>query len=97
MVKRGPPSIAGFNPVLPGLSHPHPKPSAYEASSQPVFLAAKTRRRKIVRGGKDRMLAQPTAGGLHFVRGPPGLALPRNVKFLTIGAGRRRPLGLRRR
>jgi hypothetical protein len=59
------------NPVLPGLSHPHPKPSAYEASSQLVFLAAKSGRRKIVRGGKDRMLAQPTAGGLHFRERPP--------------------------
>src|SRR5215467_8100957 len=86
------------NPVLPGLSHPHPKPSAYEASSQPVFLAAKTGRRKIVRGGKDRMLASRPQAVFIYVRGPPPrLALPRNVKFLTIGAGRRRALGPRRR
>src|SRR5215471_21847828 len=71
MVKRGPPSIAGFNPVLPRLSHPHPKPSAYEASSQPVFLAAKSGRRKIVRGGKDRMLAHRPQAVFISVRGPP--------------------------
>src|SRR5262245_28333597 len=59
------------NPVLPGLSHPHPKPSAYEASSQPVFLAAKTGRRKIVRGGKDRMLASRPQAVFISVRGPP--------------------------
>src|SRR5262249_22319414 len=56
----------------------------YEASSQLVFLAAKSGRRKIVRGGKDRMLAQPTAGGLHFRERPPAWLFHEMSSFLRF-------------
>ena len=65
--ERGRSSIAGFSTTLFFPDYPTPIPSRPPTKLRaPVFLAAKTGRRKIVRGGKDRMLAQPTAGGLHF-------------------------------